>query len=168
MLALLALLLALALADPVAAGPLDAIGPTDIARVDDVIDAPHALFGRTRAEIERRLGPPLSIEERSVPRETTPQVRDRVEELAYPGLTLGVLAGSAALRRASLTTDAWPLPRDLGVGAPRSRVEKVLGEPQQLTPARYLYLYADGFPNTVEFLFRDDRVYRVEWNYSVE
>src|SRR5438876_12366768 len=51
-----ALLLSLALL--VIPGAAVAAAPTDIARVDDYIDAPRALFGRTRAELERRLGVP--------------------------------------------------------------------------------------------------------------
>ena len=75
----------------------EAIGPTVITRVDDLIDAPRALFGRTRAQVER-----------------------------------------------------------------------TLGEPQELTEGRYLYLYSDGYPDTVEVYFRDHRVYRIEWNYWTE
>lgn len=148
------------------------IGPTDIARVDEFIDAPRALFGRTRAEIVRRLGAPLTVESRSLARYTHPEVRDPVEDLAYAGVTFGVLAGvresASALRRVAVTSTAFSLPRALNVGVERRRVEQVLGEPQELTPVRYLYLYADGFPDTVEFFFRDDRVYRIEWNYSVQ
>ncbi|MGH7355212.1 MAG: hypothetical protein ACRELS_11660 [Candidatus Rokuibacteriota bacterium] len=170
-------LVLLALA-PAVTGAADAIGPTDIARVDEIIDAPRALFGRTRAEIERRLGAPVATEARSLPRHTHPDLRDRVEDLAYAGVTLGVIAGAAGgssptggsspLRRVLVTGDGVPLPRALTVGAERRRVEQVLGEPQELTQARYLYLYADGFPDTVEFFFRGDRVYRIEWNYSVQ
>jgi hypothetical protein len=29
-----------------------------------------------------------------------------------------------------------------------------------------MYLYADGFPNTVEFYFRDGRVRRIEWTFA--
>src|SRR5438132_14058257 len=39
-------------------GLAEAIGPTLIPQVDEFIDAPRALFGRTRAEIERVLGVP--------------------------------------------------------------------------------------------------------------
>ena len=39
-------------------GLAEAIGPTLIPQVDEFIDAPRALFGRTRAEIERVLGAP--------------------------------------------------------------------------------------------------------------
>jgi len=50
------------------AGGAEAIGPTVITRVDDLIDdAPRALFGRTRAEVERALGAPLAVRERAVP-----------------------------------------------------------------------------------------------------
>src|SRR5206468_4585035 len=39
-------------------GLAEAIGPTLVPQVDEFIDAPRALFGRTRAEIERVLGVP--------------------------------------------------------------------------------------------------------------
>lgn len=135
--------------------------PTSIARVDDVIDAPRALFGRTRAEIERRLGPPT----------TTRAVRlgtagPAAEELAYPGLVLR-LAGPA-LARVRLSSPAWHLPHGLGVGATRRHVEATLGEPQGADDTRVMYLYSDGYPDTVEFRIRDGRVERIEWTYWVD
>ena len=164
--------LVLLLVAPGMAAAAEGIGPTDIARVDEIIDAPRALFGRTRAEIEQRLGAPRTIEARSLPRHTHPDRRDRVEDLAYPGVTLGVGSppdgGASALRRVVVTSGDVALPGALTVGAERHRVEQLLGEPQELTQTRYLYLYADGFPDTVEFFFRGDRVSRIEWNYSVQ
>src|SRR2546425_1084554 len=68
-----ALLLTLALLVSPGAGA--AAGPTDIARVDDYIDAPRALFGRTRAELERRLGAP-----------TQERLRAGTIVLSWPGL----------------------------------------------------------------------------------
>ena len=52
------------------------------------------------------------------------------------------------------------------MGAPRSEVERALGEPQAASDASVMYLYADGFPNTVEFYFRDGRVRRIEWTFA--
>ena len=46
-------------------GGSQAAGRTDIARVDEYIDAPRALFGRTRAELERRLGAPAGERRRT-------------------------------------------------------------------------------------------------------
>ena len=143
------------------------IGPTVITRVDDLIDAPHALFGRTRAEVERALGAPLEVRPRMVPGLLKPEAVERLSELAYPGARIGV-SPSAALRRVEITTPAYALPHGLNVGATRRHVEETLGEPQELTDARYLYLYSDGYPNTVEVYFRDHRVYRIEWNYWTE
>jgi len=37
-----------------------------------------------------------------------------------------------------------------------------------MTDGRYLYLYSDGYPDTVEFYFRDGHVRRIEWNYWAE
>lgn len=146
------------------AGRAEAIGPTDIMRVDDLIDAPHALFGRTRAEVERALGAPLAVRPRAVPGLLKPEAIETISELAYPGARIGVSA-SAALRRVEITTPGYALPHGLDVGATRRHVEETLGEPQELTEGRYLYLYSDGYPSTVEVYFRDHRVYRIEWNY---
>ncbi len=149
------------------AGGAEAIGPTVITRVDDLIDAPRALFGRTRAEVERALGAPLSVRERAVPGLLRPDAVQTIRELAYPGARIGVSAG-AALRRVEITTPAYPLPHGLSVGATRRHVEETLGEPQELTEGRYLYLYSDGYPDTVEVYFREHRVHRLEWNYWTE
>ena len=59
-----------------------------------------------------------------------------------------------------------PLPRGLAVGVARESVEQALGEPQAASDASVMYLYADGFPNTVEFYFRDGRVRRIEWTFA--
>src|SRR5213594_2193106 len=137
-----AMLLMLLVAPPPAAA-----GPTDIARVDDYIDAPRALFGRTRAELERRLGAPVS--ERPRPEGVA---------LSWPGLDVTVSrAAGVALHAAGR-----PLPHGLDVGAPRAGVEAVLGAAVEMTDVRYFYLDADGFPNSVEFFFRDGRVTRIE------
>jgi hypothetical protein len=148
-----------------AAGPAAGVGPTDIRRVDEFIDAPRALFGRTRAGIEATLGPPVSVEVRRLGQALDPTRTEPIHELRYPGLLLGVRP-SAALARVRLTTKGFRLPQGLDIGVARERVEEVLGEAQEMTDGRYLYLYSDGFPDTVEFYFRDGRVHRIEWRYS--
>ena len=125
-------------------GLAEAIGPTLIPQVDEFIDAPRALLGRTRAEIERVLGAP-----------------------PYPGVVIRY-SPSSALTSVAITTPTYHLPQGLGVGASRRDVERLLGEPQEMTEGRYLYLYSDGYPDTVEFYFRDGHVRRIEWNYWAE
>ena len=134
--------------------------PTSIARVDDVIDAPRALFGRTRAEIERRLGPPTTT------RAVRPGTARPAEELAYPGLVLR-LAGPV-LAGGPLASRACRRPPGVGVGATRRHVVTTLGEPQGADDTRVMYLYSDGYPDTVEFRIRDGRVERIEWTYWVD
>ena len=141
-----------------------AIGPTSIPAVDEVIDAPRALFGKTRAQVERTLGPPLGV------RAKTGVVRGPAasgEELHYPGVVIRV-AASARVQRVEMTAAGFRLPRGLAVGASRDEVERALGEPQEMEDARYLYLYSDGYPDTVEFRFRNDRVKSIEWIYWAE
>jgi hypothetical protein len=139
--------------------------PTDLVAVDQFIDAPRALFGRTRTMVERTLGTPITIRARSLPG-GRPALRDAVDELAYPGVVIGVSRGSAGLRRVEITEPRWTLPSGLNVGAARDRVEALLGEPQTATDVSALYLYSDAYPDTVEFYFRAGRVHRIEWLYA--
>jgi hypothetical protein len=141
-----------------------AAGPTDIVKVDDFIDAPRALFGRTRAQIERTLGPPLRAEVSAARNPDDPRKPEALHELGYPGLVMRVLE-SAGVLRVRLTSARYRLPYGLDVGVSRDRVEEVLGEGQLVSDRRLLYLDADGFPRTVEFYFRENRVDRIEWNY---
>jgi len=143
----------------------DAVRGTDIVAVDDFIDAPRALFGRTRAAVERTLGAPASVRPRVLP--ASPAVAaEPADELRYPGLVVAVSRRSSVMRRVEITEPRWRLPRGLNVGTERRQVEAVLGEPQLVSDASVLYLDADGFPNTVEFHFRDDRVRRIEWSFA--
>ena len=136
----------------VVGGAAAAAGPTDIARVDEFIDAPRALFGRTRAELERTLGTPTDV------RPGAGAV------LSWPGLDVAV-SRSSRVAAVVLRAAGRPLPHGLDVGTPRARVEAVLGEAQDATDERYAYVDADGFPNSVEFFFRAGRVTRIEWRF---
>ena len=142
-----------------------AAGSTDIVAVDDVINAPRGLFGRTRAAVERVLGPPLSVQPRTLPATPTAPA-EPAEQLAYAGLAVTVSSRSSSVRLVEITEPRWALPRGLNVGSARAQVEATLGEPQLTGGTSVLYLDADGFPNTVEFHFRGDRVRRIEWSYA--
>jgi hypothetical protein len=147
----------------VTAAGAQGLPPTDIPAVDTFIDAPRALFGRTRAGVESALGAPSAI--RALPggrRSPT----DPVDELDYPGVVIGVSRRSAGLRRVEITEARWTLPGGLNVGVPRSLIEQRLGEPQATTDVSALYLYSDAYPDTVEFYFRAGRVHRIEWLYA--
>ena len=138
---------------------------TDIVAVDDVIDAPRALFGRARAAVERALGPAPTVRPRVLA--GAPGVApEPVDELIYPGVVVDVSRRTTTVRRVEISAPRFTLPRGLGVGVARARVEAVLGEAQLVSDASVLYLDADGFPNTVEFHFRDDRVQRIEWSFA--
>ena len=117
--------------------------------------------------MERALGPPSAVRARLLAAGPT-SAAEAVDELVYSGLTVVVSQRSSAMRRVAITEPRWSLPRGLNVGTERARVEAVLGEPQLVSDASALYLDADGFPNTVEFHFRDDRVRRIEWSYAPE
>src|SRR3989442_12997725 len=99
-----ALLLTLALLVIPGAGA--AAGPTDIARVDDYIDAPRALFGRTRAELERRLGAP-----------TQERLRAGTIVLSWPGLEVA-RSRSARVAALSVGPGGRPRPQRRPAGAP--------------------------------------------------
>ena len=137
-------------------------GPTDIAAVDEFIDAPRSVFGKTRAEVERSLGAPVAVHARS---HAGSAGAGAVEELAYAGLIVR-LHSTSALAGVVITSPGFRLPRGLGVDVLRSRVEATLGEPTRQTDPRAMYLSSDGYPDTVEFHFRDGAVSRIEWHYG--
>jgi hypothetical protein len=155
------LLLGLAVLGP---GPA-AAGPTDIVRVDDYIGAPRALFGRTGAEVERTLGPPRGAEPGAVPTYRDPAVFRPTRRLSYPGLVIDVLP-TGRLRRVRLAVAGRSLPFALDVGTAREEIERVLGEPQESADGHLMYLYSDGYPDTVHFHLRDGRVRAIEWNFG--
>src|SRR5437870_13910079 len=111
-----ALLLSLALL--VIPGAAVAAAPTDIARVDDYIDAPRALFVRTRAELERRLGVP-----------TQERLRAGTIVLFWPGLEVA-MPPSARVAAISVCAAGRPLADGLDGGAARARGEAVVGQAQ--------------------------------------
>jgi hypothetical protein len=138
---------------------------TDIVAVDDFINAPRALFGRTREAVERAAGPPLSVRASTLP-PTPTSAAEPAQQLAWAGLVVTVSQRSSAVRRVEISEPRWTLPSGLNVGTRRAQVEAALGEPPLTSDASVLYLDADGFPNTVEFYFRNDRVRRIEWSYA--
>ena len=157
---------AVALVVATAAGAVAQAPPrTDLLAVDEFIDAPLAVFGRTRAAVERRLGAPSATQVRALPGGRRVSI-DVADELTYPGLVVAVSRATAAVRRVEVSEARWPLPRGLNVGVPRRRVLEALGEPQAMTDLSMLYLYSDAYPDTVEFYFRDGRVQRIEWHYA--
>ena len=142
-----------------------AAGATDIVRVDDYIGAPRALLGRTGAEVERALGPPDTVERGAVATYRDPAVFLTTRRLVYPGVRIDVL-DSGRVRRVRLDRAGLGLPHALDVGSPREAVERVLGEPQEAGDAHLMYLYSDGYPDTVDFHLRQGRVRAIEWNYG--
>ena len=149
-------------APPVA--PAQTVPRTDIVAVDNFIDAARTVFGRTRAQVEHALGSPSEVRARTLADGVSPP--EAVDELIYPGVSIFVSRRSAAVRRVTLSQARSTLPHGLTVDAPRGEVERVLGEPQSSSDASVMYLYADGFPNTVEFHFREGRVRRIEWTFA--
>jgi hypothetical protein len=159
---LAASLASLAALGAVAAG---AAGPTDIVRVDDYIGAPRALFGRSGADVERTLGPPLTAEAARVASYRDAAVFRATRRLAYPGLVIDVLEGGR-VRRVRIAAPGRGLPFGLDIGAERVEVERVLGEPQETDDSHLMYLYSDGYPETVHFYLRDGRVRSIEWDFG--
>ena len=141
------------------------VGPTDIVRVDDYIGAPRVLFGRTGADAERALGPPLDTQPGAVASYLDPADLRPTRRLSYPGLLIDVLA-TGKIRRIRIVAPGRGLPFGLDVGSPREEVERVLGEPQEATDGDLMYLYSDGFPETVHFHLRDGGVRAIEWNFG--
>jgi hypothetical protein len=159
--------LAASLASLVVLGALaaGAAGPTDIVRVDDYIGAPRALFGRSGAEIERTLGSPLTAEAARVASYRDAAVFRATRRLSYLGLVIDLL-DTGRVRRVRISTPGRGLPFGLDVGTERAEVERLLGEPQETDDSHLMYLYSDGYPDTVHFHLRSARVREIEWNFG--
>jgi hypothetical protein len=159
--------LAASLASLTALGALAAwaAGPTDIVRVDDYIGAPRALFGRLGDEIERALGPPVQAEAAAVASYRDPAVFRATQRLSYPGLLIDLL-DTGRVRRVRIGVPGRGLPFGLDVGTSRADVERILGEPQEAGDSHLMYLYSDGYPDTVHFHLRNGRVREIEWNFG--
>src|SRR2546423_14197514 len=126
----------------VVVGAAAAAGPTDIARVDEFIDAPRALLGRTRAELERTLGPPAEVRARA----------GAAVLLSWPGLDIAV-SRSSRVAAVVLRAAGRPLPHGLDVGTPRARVQAVVGGAPDAAGERGAPLHADGVPHSVRVFF---------------
>jgi hypothetical protein len=85
--------------------------------------------------------------------------------LSYPGLVIDVLA-SGRVRRVRISTPGRGLPFGLDVGTEQVEVEGLLGEPQEADDSHLMYLYSDGYPDTVHFHLRSGRVREIEWNFG--
>jgi hypothetical protein len=142
-----------------------AVAPTDIVRVDDYIDAPRALFGSTSAEVIQALGPPQETATGAVSSYRDPAVFRATRRLTYPGLMIDVL-NTGRVRRVRIGGPGRGLPFGLDIGSSREEVERVLGEPQESADSHLMYLYSDGYPETVHFHLRDGRVRVIEWNFG--
>ncbi len=165
MIRVLAAVVGLCATAALAPGAAGAVGPTDIVRVDDYIGAPRVLFGRSGAEVERALGRALATEPGAVATYRDPAVFRATRRLSYPGLVVDVL-DSGKVRRIRIAAPGRGLPFGLDVGSSREDVERVLGEPQAADDTELMYLYSDGFPETVHFHLRAGRVRAIEWNYG--
>ena len=115
--------------------------------------------------MERALGRALATEPGAVATYRDPAVFRATRRLSYPGVVVDVLE-SGKVRRVRVAAPGRGLPFGLDVGSPREDVERVLGEPQAASDAELMYLYSDGFPETVHFHLRDGRVRAIEWNYG--
>ena len=78
---------------------------------------------------------------------------------------IDVLA-TGRLGRVRIGAPGRGLPFGLDVGSAREEIERVLGEPQESAEAHLMYLYSDGYPETVHFHLRDGRVRMIEWTFG--
>jgi hypothetical protein len=115
--------------------------------------------------VERVLGPPGATEPARVPSFRDAAVFRIARRFVYPGLVIEVLE-TGRLRRVRIGVPGRGLPFGLDVGTPREEIERVLGEPQEAADSHLMYLYSDGFPETVHFHLRDGRVRVIEWNFG--
>ena len=143
-----------------------AAGPTDIVRVDDYIGAPRTLFGRTRRRDRAGARPAAPGRGRARWRATAiPPSSAPPGDCPITGLVIDLL-DTGRVRRVRIEAPGRGLPFGLDVGTSRADVERILGEPQEAEDSHLMYLYSDGYPDTVHFHLRNGRVREIEWNFG--
>jgi hypothetical protein len=127
-------------------------------------------LGKTRAEVIRTLGQPLSIKNKCTSRDFIQATRCRVYNMKYDGLELEIYEGQhCAMRQISmivLTSPKYRVKYGLGIGTDKKNIIRLLGRPAKIQKNSLLYCYPNGLEFCVPsatIYFRNNRVSHIEW-----
>lgn len=128
----------------------------------------------TRREMRDTLGTPRRVSSEAVTNRHDPARTDSIVRLHYPGLVAEYYVVSQGptemLQAVRTTTGRWLRFPALGVGAPRERLRRGLGEPGHAADSVWEYECGScmGASSPVRFHLRRDTVHAVEFRYYVD
>lgn len=130
-------------------------------------------LGKTRAEIISNLGNPENMEMKKVKNIHYPdEIIDEIYELFYDGLYIRIYKATAGDREfieyLSITSDRFKIKWGLNIGSSKEEVKNILGNPIKEDSDVFTYEYTDGYPDHVYFYFRDNAVYRIDWEFWID
>jgi hypothetical protein len=127
-------------------------------------------LGKTKVEIVKNLGNPKTIRIQKVPNVHYPKyIVDEIHELFYDGFYIKLYKATETNKEMveylSVTSDRYKVKWGLNIGTHKNKVRNLLGPPLKKEKSVYTYQDRDGYPDHVYFYFRDDRIYKIEWEY---
>ena len=110
----------------------------------------------TRADLEKILGKPASVNERTG---KTPSV------FHFKGLTVELIENSK-IATIELTDNVWRFPAKLRIGSSRDEALKLLGKPDIETKSELTYgCYDCVFDDKIHLTLDGDKISRIKWDF---
>lgn len=140
-----------------------------------LIGAPLHQLGATRADVEKRLGPPSNVGTDYVASPYVDGAQDRVITLSYPKAQVRLYVipslGESFLLSYVAAADLFPTGTHVSIGTDHGTVLRELGGPRYEDGDQIVYddprPDAPGAFDRVRLVLRDDRVAVYEWKFAV-
>ncbi|RPJ09187.1 MAG: hypothetical protein EHM28_02230 [Spirochaetaceae bacterium] len=126
-------------------------------------------FGKTRSEIQARLGTPVKVVESEVQNIHNPEQKDKLYMLYYEGLYIQlyhvVENGKELIISVEISSDTYKIKYGISIGTPLSDVKKILGEPDSGTEDTLRYNASEFVMGIVDFSLKNEKVAAIRWTF---
>jgi hypothetical protein len=126
-------------------------------------------FGKTRNEIQSRLGTPVKVIESDVQNIHNPEQKDKLYMLYYEGLYIQLYHvmenGKELILSVEISNDKYKINQGISVGTSVSELKRILGEPDSITDDMLRYNSSEFVMCVVDFTLKDDKVAAIRWSY---
>lgn len=124
-------------------------------------------------EVINNLGQPKDIKVEKIGNVHYPnEIVDEIHRLYYDGLSIEIYKATEGnkelLQTLSVTSNKFKVKLGLNVGATKTEIKGVLGNPSNDSDNMWSYVRNDGYPDKVRFHFENDRVTKIEWSYWID
>lgn len=138
--------------------------------VDDGLDFE---LGESVNEIIKTLGQPKDMQVEKIKNVHCPdEIVDEIHRLYYDGLYVEIYKATEGnkemLQTLLVSSNKFKVKLGLNVGATKTEIKQVLGNPSNDSGGVWAYVYTAGYPDKVRFYFENDRVTKIEWSYWID